>query len=717
MNHEFGSGVSAFDINNDGWVDIHLSSAFGHRDPVYINELGSFNEKSNDLGLNLLGGSVASLWFDYDNDLLPDLLVLNDYVTLDSGNPTLQLFRQVENNQFQEVTSTIGLDLFSEAYSISTKGGLAAGDFNLDGFLDIIQTNWTDGSITLLINESGSGFVDKTLEMGLPRNLNHCFQPLVWDYDNDGDMDLYINVDGDPNELFLNNNQNFINYTESSQMNADGYEMGLAIADFDNNGVFDIFISNATNIGFPNIFYVGFKDSDEINYQEVASNYGIETSGWGWGTTFIDVNNNGFQDLAVTNGIRNDDQSTFWMNRQGTSFLDVSSEIRFDDELDGVSLISVDIDNDGDLDMIQTVKPDESNVTSVRVLENNCLDCGNYIIVKPRMNNVNRYGIGATVEVQTGGFTRKRLITAGTSFYGQEPAEAHFGIGENEMVDNITVTWPGGSKTSIENISANQVIEITDESTLHTPRFAGISHSEYGTTLTWNHMSSVEIGFEIEIASNENFNDSHTISLPNENRSTLDSESTLELNYYRIRALGEETFSDWSPTTPSVNLTPPDELEITYYDTQKAILKWVDNSSAEKSYILQRSLSPLFESSFAVDLNLNQTGYQDNNLEPGFTYYYRVAAKHGPWQSEYSNIAETSIILNTSENQFLIYPNPVSDILQLPNTVKNIGQLAILDLNGRKFRLRPLFDNKFRVDHLTSGVYVIPSLGIKFIKK
>ena len=102
----FGTGVSCFDIDGDGWLDLHVSTSFGKRDLVYKNLDGQgFQEVSNELGLNLTGGSIASIWMDYDGDRLVDLLVANSCNEVDAcEGKNLQLFKQEANGHFTEMT-------------------------------------------------------------------------------------------------------------------------------------------------------------------------------------------------------------------------------------------------------------------------------------------------------------------------------------------------------------------------------------------------------------------------------------------------------------------------------------------------------------------------------------------------------------------------------------------------------------------------------------
>jgi len=134
-----------------------------------------------------------------------------------------------------------------------------------------------------------------------------------------------------------------------------------------------------------------------------------------------------------------------------------------DDRFLGSSLIATDFDRDGDLDLLQTCNTQEQQDSQLRLLDNQSdgeiLDHG-YLVVKPRMSGANHLAIGALVRLEIGDRRLMRLISAGTSYLGQEPAEAFFGTADATTVDRVIVEWPGGGRTVVENIATNQIIRV-----------------------------------------------------------------------------------------------------------------------------------------------------------------------------------------------------------------------------------------------------------------
>ena len=142
-------------------------------------------------------------------------------------------------------------------------------------------------------------------------------------------------------------------------------------------------------------------------------------------------------------------------------FADVSTDIGFDDTDWGSCLIAFDADRDGDLDLAQAC----ANGGDLRLLDNRTSPftrAANWVTVRPRMmRHPNYRAIGAVVRVTTGGVTQSRVLTAGVSFLGQEPAEAHFGLGSATTIDRIDVEWPdGATTTTLVDVDVNEVVDV-----------------------------------------------------------------------------------------------------------------------------------------------------------------------------------------------------------------------------------------------------------------
>ncbi|SHG90530.1 FG-GAP-like repeat-containing protein [Winogradskyella jejuensis] len=488
----FGSGASIADYDNDGDLDFFAGTEFGLTNLLYNNNgNGVFQEVAVASGITSTFRCRASLWVDYNGDELLDLVLLGDCLGIDNScTNRLQVFlyQQTSSGNFTEVLNS-GLD-FSDRYNIlniddPVVGGIAAGDINNDGWLDIIITAWgrmfAGAEMSMFLNNANGTFTDIT-DISFPMQPTKSrYQPIFHDFNDDGYLDVYINVDFTENEFWLNNGDNtFQDISATINANSAFNEMGMAVGDYDNDGDFDLYSTNISRVEDGvlrhNIFLKNnWIENGVLGFDEVSNNatFNVGSSGWDWGTTFFDANNDGFIDLAATNGWGQGwslDQSKLWLNVDGIAFTDISTSSNFNDTWDATSLMAFDMERDGDLDLLQSMKTNGSNNNLVRVYQNNyasTLNSNNYLVIKPRMNGANHFAIGAVVKIAyDNGTTGMRLITAGTSFYGQEPAEAFFGLADNTIVDELRIEWPDNTVTVVEDIAANQVVTITNDNVL-----------------------------------------------------------------------------------------------------------------------------------------------------------------------------------------------------------------------------------------------------------
>ncbi len=459
-------GVAAADYDDDGDVDIYLPNGGGGAGHLYRNDGAAFFEVGSVSGLLGTGDYArCALWFDYDGDHMLDLLVgYDDYLTFSGVSSSLRLFRQDVGGMFTDVTAGSGLDFQDELGVHRT--GLAAGDINNDGFLDLAVASW--GSYARVFLNGGDGtFDDITASCGIGDH-EFTWQPIFHDFDGDGRQDLHMMVDFEPNEMLINQGNNvFLDYAQYWGVDIAMNSMGVALCDRDNDLDFDLYV---TNILFSDTYNVMLEQLAPGDFYDGGSGVQTADGGWSWGTTFTDVDLDGWPDLAVTNGwdlpAFVDDPSRLFMNEIGTGgdFVDAGPDLGFDDEHWGSSLVSFDYDRDGDFDLLQTMVASWSGGETLRLYSNNASEAfpnAGYLVVQPRMPGPNHRAIGATVIVRSGSEFMTRVITAGTSCMGQEPAEASFGLGGVSAVDSIEVVFPDGSRTTIGGpVTANRVLVV-----------------------------------------------------------------------------------------------------------------------------------------------------------------------------------------------------------------------------------------------------------------
>lgn len=475
QHHEdgWGSGIAAADFDDDGYVDVFVPQAAGFPNQLYHNlGDGAFEEIAAEMGLASMHSSRTALWIDYDGDGNLDLFVANDDKEADTS---FQLFRQEPGGWFCEVTNQAGV-FKTPIVMVSTHhwGGICAGDINNDGHLDIFTVQYR-GPGHLFLNNGDGTFEDISESSGVASQPFFMHQTIMGDFNQDGWMDMYVAVDFDANILWINQHDNtFVNMAALAGMDNAMNDMGLALGDYDNDGDFDVYVTNIYldedhpngprfNLLLRNESVDGFS-----SFTNVSLDLAVDNGGFGWGATFIDGDNNGDLDIATTNGRGGgsweDDVSRFFLNVDAgdSPFVDVSEQVQFDDTMLGSALIAFDFDRDGDLDLMQVVYDGP-----LRLLENRLMEGGqgdrNYLVIKPRTNEPNHRAIGAVVRIAVGETNMMRVITAGTSYLGQEPAEAFFGLGGASVVENVKVDWPDGTHTNLYDVAVNQIL------TLHQP--------------------------------------------------------------------------------------------------------------------------------------------------------------------------------------------------------------------------------------------------------
>jgi hypothetical protein len=477
-------GVAAADYDDDGAVDLFVANALGFADQLYRNlGDGSYEEVAAAAGVASTANSRGGLFFDYDGDGDLDLVVARDYNTLSGASepiPTLKLYRN-DGGAFTDVTAAAGLALDLLASNLIHSSGLCAGDIDGDGHLDLCYTQWHPSgppptqSRTHLFGNNGNGtFTNLTMSSGVGVSGSSFWQPVLFDVNGDGLLDLFNAVDFFANRLWINQgNRTFVNIAPAAGVSSAWNEMGVALGDYDNDGDLDLFVTNiaAEIIGQMrhNLLYRNVSTPGTVSFVDVSLDAGVDDTGWGWGTTFLDVDNDGWLDLAATNGswgsLWEADPSRLFRNLGGPTpaFEDISEAAGFNDTYIGSGLAAFDSDRDGDLDLVQTCLAVATGPDPFRLLENQFAQEPNehhHLVVKPRMPGPNRRAIGANVRVEAGGLTMMRPITAGISMFSQEPAEAFFGLGTATEAEVVTVEWPDGTTTTLQHVAADQVIVV-----------------------------------------------------------------------------------------------------------------------------------------------------------------------------------------------------------------------------------------------------------------
>ncbi|PHN01459.1 CRTAC1 family protein [Flavilitoribacter nigricans] len=483
----FGGGICVFDLNNDGFEDLYLTSGM-NEDVLYLNNGdGTFKNIYEGSGLELTRHYVTQgvVGADINRDGWVDLFITT--ITSKDSVKTIPreinlLFLNQGDNTFRDVTSEFGLD---QMYSFST--GANFGDVNGDGYPDLYVGNYfheyegglnyiSDATIVaahqtskgyLLINQDGRRFENEYEEYGLSHK-GFGFGGIFTDFDNDGDQDLLVNHDfgykRTPNLLLENlyPKKKFVDVADSLAMDLKINAMGAAVGDVNEDGLLDYFI---TNIRF-NRFMVSqgpgkpFVDKlKEMQLHQLAIS---------WGANFADFDHDGDLDLFVANGDLNPNcvpMGNFYFENNDGKFVDNARPMGLADYGLGRGSVVFDYDNDGDLDLlvINQEAVYDYPVESTTKLFRNDLAKGNWVKVKLEGNEAETHGLGSRVEVVAGGKHQLREIDGGgSSHLSQNSTIAHFGLGTADRIDSLIITWTGGEKQVLLDQPVNEMITVVE---------------------------------------------------------------------------------------------------------------------------------------------------------------------------------------------------------------------------------------------------------------
>ncbi len=451
------AGLAAADFDRDGDVDLFVPNGPGAPDQLYVNDgSGHFTEQAAAFNLDVDGNHRGALWFDADGDRDLDLVTVGDCFTSVpcTGAPTVRLHQQLASGVFREVTVGCGFDRDLASFSASHVGGLAAGDVDGDGDLDLLVTIW-EGLAYLFINDGIGRFEEQGAARGIQTLANH-WQPVLFDLTGDGAVDIFQPVDFTANYLWVNQGGGtFVDEAPQAGVASAFNEMGVALADHDRDGDLDLYV---TNIYVPGVRYNTLyrRDAGGLRFTEISAQMGVQDSGCGWGTSWVDLDQDGWFDLPASNDCPGRDSRVFWNGLGVTgNYLDATDRAGFAGR-DGTGLVTFDMDGDGDRDMAQV------GLDGLRLYENLHLggSLRRHLVVRPRMAGSNRYAVGALVTISDGTFRTSRPILAGQSVLSQEPFEAHFGVGDALTVD-VRIDWPDGRSVVLEDVAVGQTLTVT----------------------------------------------------------------------------------------------------------------------------------------------------------------------------------------------------------------------------------------------------------------
>ncbi|WP_411768691.1 FG-GAP-like repeat-containing protein [Winogradskyella sp. A3E31] len=470
------NGVAVADYDGDNDLDIFIvaKAKDDPNSPKTISRLfrndnnGAFTDVTEASGLvNLLSQDEGGDdWFGLDGQ--KSGASWGDYNN--DGLPDLfltysfkvQLWRNIGNGTFANVTGISGFDTTNDCRNT----GATWFDYDNDGDLDIYISDWDECASNQLYRNNGNGtFQDVTSSTGIQAQMGLAsYAALPFDFNSDGFMDLYISNDFDePNDLYINSNgTTFTNQAASYGVDTMGDDMGITIGDYNLDGFFDLFIT-AIDDNFL------LTNNGDNTFSENADQFGVGNTLWAWGTRFSDFDLDGDEDLFVVNGYEFENRSVepnFYFKNlhvEGqNTFEDISEQLGLNEQTISVEVIDFDYDNDGDIDLFVT-----NNDGSSFLYENTLLNfddenpSSHWFKVVLEGTISNRDAIGTIVKITTSNGNQKRYYS-GVGFLSQSLQPVHFGLDDVTTIDSIEIQWPSGLVESYTNIESDVTIKATE---------------------------------------------------------------------------------------------------------------------------------------------------------------------------------------------------------------------------------------------------------------
>ncbi len=505
-----GASVSVTDFNADGWPDLYFTNShFGDPNALYRNRGdGTFDEVAASAGVADLnrpgdGVSMGSIWGDVDNDGREEVLVYR--------YGYLALFRNLDGQHFQDVTAAAGLRRW-----VNSNGAIWL-DYDRDGLLDLYVTAYfrddvdlwkisttrimhnsfefaNNGGKNLLFRNVGAGrFEDVTDRLGVG-STRWTMAAASADFNGDRWPDIYLANDYGPEELYLNDGGRRFVLTTAGLESESKSGMSVAVGDVYNRGRLDVFVTNISARGY--LFQnnnLRLNMLPERNRFSSIADATIADAGWAWGAQFGDLNNDGSDELFVTNGFisANRDKSywyamskiagahrslfedaTSWpafgdaslsgyersrvfLNRGLSGWVDVAAKVGVVDDLDGRAVALADLRNSGAVDVIV------ANQNQPALLYRNQPDSTNHWITFALAGSrSNRSAIGAEVVIEYNGKTQRRVVDGGMGFASQNDRRLHFGLGPAERVERVVIYWPSGGTQVLRDPAVDQIHSI-----------------------------------------------------------------------------------------------------------------------------------------------------------------------------------------------------------------------------------------------------------------
>jgi enediyne biosynthesis protein E4 len=514
-----GASVSIVDFDRDGWPDIYVtSSKEGTKNALYRNmHDGTFKDVGEEMGIADVnrpgtGVSMGAVWGDYDNDGYEDLLLIK------WGKP--ELFHNDGGRGFTRVTEQVDLPPWINANTALWF------DYDGDGLLDLFIGGYYSEDVDLwhlkstkmmpdsfeyaknggrkyLFHNLGNGQFEEVSEKVGINSRRWALAAAAADLRGTGHPDLFIANDYGVSELYFNDGKRFHEVGEQTGVGfAPKSGMNASFGDILNRGRYSVYVSNISEEGVliqGNNLWVPKEGTNggNLQYENLARDFGVEIGGWSFGAQFGDLNNDGTLDLYLTNGYVSLDRDRsywydfskiagghsaiisdaknwpsmegrslsgyqtkhVWLNDGSGKFVDVAQAVGVTDTYDGRAVAFADLWNRGVLDVIVA-----NQRGPLLIYKNTVMADNNWIEFALEGTKSNRSAIGAEVTVFWNGQRQVQEVSGGSGFAAQNQRPLHFGLGKTSRIEKVVVRWPSGTIQTIENPALDQIHEVKEPS-------------------------------------------------------------------------------------------------------------------------------------------------------------------------------------------------------------------------------------------------------------
>lgn len=485
------TGVTMADVNGDGLLDIYVCysgkvSDDERRNQLFINQGVSsrgevkFKEQAKEYGLDDKSYSTQAVFFDYDNDGDLDMFLLNHSVKKIDNMEFARLKNDVDElagaklyqndqNHFTDITKKAGLKQNPMTFGL----GMAVADINKDGWQDLYVSNDYNEPDYLYINNHDGTFTDQASSY-----LNHLSQFSmglnIADFNNDALPDI-ITLDMLPED---NRRQKLLQLQE----NYESFEL------MQNQGLQKQYMRNMLHL-----------NNGDGTFSEIGRLAGISSTDWSWSPLLADFDNDGYKDLFISNGYLRDytnkDFLRYWgdyklkkaidnepallmdlikampstllpnyifKNNHDLTFTNKQQDWGFDKPVISSGAVYADLDNDGDLDLVVNNINENAYIYKNQSREQNN---SSYLSVKLKAAGANKNAVGAKLYVYSQGNVQYEEVNPGRGYLSAVTGVAHFGLNDIKKIDSLVIIWPDNKKQIVHTVSANQLLSIEENET------------------------------------------------------------------------------------------------------------------------------------------------------------------------------------------------------------------------------------------------------------